>query len=67
MYVLSNGKLTTIADATILKYGDAAYAKACSRASVLEAMKDEAGALFWHCIAETIRKAREGSAPTMTA
>lgn len=67
MFVLSNGKLTTIADATIRKYGDDAYAKACSRASALEAMKDETGARFWQCIAETIRKERSGGASAMTA
>jgi hypothetical protein len=67
MYVLSNGKLATIADATIRKYGDAAYAKACSRASALEAMKDEAGARFWQCIAETIQREHPGSASAMTA
>jgi hypothetical protein len=67
MYVLSNGKLTTIATATIRKYGDAAYENACSRASVLEAMKDETGARFWHCIAETIRKERSGDMPMMSA
>ncbi|MGH6619999.1 MAG: hypothetical protein ACREF6_10685 [Alphaproteobacteria bacterium] len=56
MYVLSHGKLTTIADATVRKYGEAAYSKACTRASTLEAMKDEAGAVFWQRIAETIRR-----------
>ena len=67
MYVLSSGKLTTIADATIRKYGEAAYAKACSRASDLEAMKDEAGAHFWQQVAETIRRELSRSTPMMTA
>jgi hypothetical protein len=67
MYVLSTGKLTTIADATIRKYGDAAYAKACARASALEAMKDETGARFWQSIAETIRRERIDGPPAMRA
>jgi hypothetical protein len=30
-------------------------------------MKDETGARFWQCIAETIRKERSGGASAMTA
>lgn len=67
MYVLSHGKLTTIADATVRKYGEAAYSKACNRASTLEAMKDETGAVFWQRIAETIRREQAHGRPMLSA